>query len=482
MAKAATRIETELVAKDKFSQAFKGVADKAKSLQKEVSGRMSGSGIAKGVAAGQAMFAMLSGVASRAAAAAAELGTISDRAQQMQVSAEYLQQLNGALGEVGVKNVSIDALTDAFDRMQKATGKVGAAGFDSVMQSLAGMSNEQERVNELGRIFGKTMGPSLAPLLRQGPAAFSEGLKAVMAGMPAVTSSAVNTGDAIADAMGWASASIKVGFQQTLGDVANYIQSSFGMSVADGLRIVVTWFKWGVGVGWAHFKAFGENLGMIAEFFVSDWRGALEWVANGIMAFAKASLSPFIWIFDTVKAFAIEFGKAFVKWITGDEADWSGALDKAMSKMGDASAKFRAAWADLRPTAPIGREWATVNMDALAAQRDNALEVVRKSIEAQTMLASSGDAASLEVQEAASTAKKTIDDAMKDAKFVAAGSYDALKLSLESRRASGSSSAVQRAISGSASADNSGSLLAELKKLLTIQEKGWRVIEKLGVA
>ena len=43
-------------------------------------------------------------------------------------------------------------------------------------------------------------------------------------------------------------------------------------------------------------------------------------------------------------------------------------------------------------------------------------------------------------------------------------------------------SAVQRAISGSASADNSGSLLAELKKLLTIQEKGWRVIEKLGVA
>lgn len=481
MAKAATRIETELVAKDKFSQAFKGVADKAKSLQKEVSGRMSGFGIAKGVAAGQAMFAMLSGVASRAAAAAAELGTISDRAQQMQVSAEYLQQLNGALGEVGVKNVSIDALTDAFDRMQKATGKVGAAGFDSVMQSLAGMSNEQERVNELGRIFGKTMGPSLAPLLRQGPAAFSEGLKAVMAGMPAVTSSAVNTGDAIADAMGWASASIKVGFQQTLGDVANYIQSSFGMSVADGIRIAVTWIKWGIDVGWAHFEAFGKNLGKIAFSFASDWKGSLLWVANGIVAFGDAVIQTISLILKRVKAFAIEFGKAFVRWITGDEADWSGAFDKVMDQTKVANDKFRAAWGDLKPMSPFG-EWEKVNMDALAAQRDNALEVVRKSVEAQATLASAGAAASGDVERAASSAKKTIDNALKNAKFVSASSYESLRMSLESRRASGSSSAVQRAISGTSAADNSGSLLSELKKLVTLQEKGWRVIEKLGVA
>ena len=481
MARASTQIVTELTGKDQVSKTFDDVAKKAKQMQKSVnSGNGFSMGMAKSVAAGNAMFAVLKGVAMRAAAAAGDLGTLSDRAQQMQVSAEYAQKLEGALNQVGVKDATIDNLTAAFDRMQKATGRVGASGFETTMKELAGIQDEQQRVIKLNEIFGKSMGPGLAPLLRQGPEAFIKGLNGVMAAMPAVADAAVNAGDGIADAWAVMNAEIKVGFQQSLGNIANYFQNNFGLTMAQGIKSIVIWAKWGLGVGWAYFEAFGKNIGMLTQFFVDDWKGALDWVAGGITAWVKASLSPFLWIFDTVKGFAIEFGKSFVEWITGDEADWGGALQKALSNMGDASKEFKAAWADLAPTAPPGREWATVNMSALAEQRDASLAIMKNALDAEGLLASGGAAAEGGIADAADKAKNIIDDALKNAKFVGAGTYEALKLSLSSTKSGGTSAVIRGAIGGSSGTSGSGTNYTTiLREMLSLQRKSTSILEKL---
>lgn len=492
MARAATQIETELTGKDNVSKVFDGVSKKARKMQSEVNKGGGGGfsvGMAKSVAVGNAMFSVLSGVASRAASAAGELGTLSDRAQQMQVSAEYAQKFVGALGQVGVKGANIENMTKMFDKMTLTTGRVGADGFEKTLADIAAIGDEQKRVTELGRIFGREMGPALAPLLRQGPQAFKEGLADVMAAMPAVSTAAVNAGDGIADAWAIMNDEIKVGFQSALGNVANYMENNFGLSFKNAIRTAIIWVKWGVGIIWGSFKAFGENIGMLTEFFVDDWRGALDWVVGGITAWAKASISPFIWIFDTVKGFAVEFGKAFVRWITGDKADWAGALDKALAKMGDASKDFKAAWADLAPTTPPGREWSNVNLAALEEQREQALAAMRKGLDAENMLASAGAAAGADLASTASKAASKISNEMKDAKYVSASSYEALKIMLDSSRnaygATGFRSLVgvsSRSSSVKPVGSANGDYMTPLREILSLQRSSVKILEKLEVA
>jgi hypothetical protein len=398
----------------------------------------------------------------------------------MQTSAEYVQKLTGALNQAGVKNVGIDVLTDAFDRMTKATGRVGAEGFEKTLAELASMGDEQQRVIRLGEIFGKSMGPGLAPLLRQGPEAFKEGLAAVMAGMPAVSDAAVNAGDSMADAWAVANDEVKVGFQSMIGNVALYMKENFGMSMEEAIRTFVVNVKWGIGVGWAYFKAFGENIANFLLFFQEDWKGALKWVFNGVMAFCVALASPFKFVFEAVRAMAVEFGKAFVRWITGDEADWSGAWDKALSKMDDASKEFKASWANLKPEAPIGREWASVDMSALNEQRDAALDAMKKSIAGKDMLASAGAAANADVAEAGKKASDKISEALKDAKYVSANSYEAFKIAFSGRQAAGTSAMSSGSIGGSSRVQNGTSeSIPLLKEVLNLQRTGWKKLAEL---
>lgn len=491
MGRAATQIETELTGKDNVTKVFDGVAKKAKQMQDSVNKGSSGGGgfgMAKSVAAGNALFAMLSGVAGKAASAAVELGTLADRSQQMQVSAEYAQKLESTLNQAGLQGVALDSLTAAFDKMTKTTGRVGAEGFEKTLAEIASIGDEQARVTRLGEVFGKSMGPGLAPLLRQGPEAFKAGFADVMAGMPAVSAAAVSASDSMADAFAVANDEVKVGFQSMIGNVVVWMQNTFGMSMEEAIRTFVVNVKWGIGVGWAYFQAFGKNIGMIAEFFVDDFKGAIEWVFNGIVAFAKAAISPFVFLFEAVKAMAVEFGKAFVRWITGDKADWSGAWDKALAKMDDAGKDFKDTWKDLRPEAPPMREWASVDMKALDAQRDAALDAMHKSLEGKGDLASAGAAASADVEQAAAKAVSKISDEMKAAKYVSASSYEAMKIVFDSNRnASGFSRArsLVGASSGGSVATSNGAELAyltPLREILTLQRSGWEILRKLETA
>lgn len=98
-----------------------------------------------------------------------EFANLADSADMAGISsAANLDSLVKALDLVGVKGVSIDKVANAFSRMTKATGATDMPGFFSTLNSISQLNTEQERLNELIRIFGKDAGASFAVITRGG--------------------------------------------------------------------------------------------------------------------------------------------------------------------------------------------------------------------------------------------------------------------------------------------------------------------------
>lgn len=371
------------------------------------------------------------------------LGELSDQAQRMSSSAVDVQKLTGALDKVGIVGVNVDSLAKAFGKMTKETGAVGVRGFRGVMQSIAGMGSEQERVNELVRVFGREMGEKFAPMVRQGPQAFVEGLDGVMAMMPAVTDAAVNAGDSAADALKLAGNTITVAWQQTIGDMVAEFEDVFGVSFEEGIYTAIEYVKWFAASAWAHFKAFGENIGKGAWAVVDDWRGALE--SYGL---------AFVGNLNAIGRLAKEFGKQLWKWIKGEGAvDWKAIWQEAVDG-------YKAVG-----ESEFGKDiaWSVVDDAALARARDAAIEVKKAGIEAQNKLVAGGVEADATIADAANEATRAVKDSAKEAAYVSAGSYAALKIGMNNP----------------ATSDKTPEIAATLKQLLAVTRDGWRGMTEL---
>lgn len=98
-----------------------------------------------------------------------EFANLADSADMAGISsAANLDSLVKALDLVGVKGVSIDKVANAFSRMTKATGATDMSGFFRTLNSISQLNTEQERLNELIRIFGKEEGTSFNVITRGG--------------------------------------------------------------------------------------------------------------------------------------------------------------------------------------------------------------------------------------------------------------------------------------------------------------------------
>ena len=98
-----------------------------------------------------------------------EFANLADSADMAGISsAANLDSLVKALDLVGVKGISVDKVANAFSRMTKATGATDMPGFFSTLNSISQLNTEQERLNELIRIFGKDAGASFAVITRGG--------------------------------------------------------------------------------------------------------------------------------------------------------------------------------------------------------------------------------------------------------------------------------------------------------------------------
>lgn len=231
---AAAAIRTTLVGVDATAAAFASV-DKRASAAMGKARRMAMTALG-GIAAGFSIGAMKS--------AFDEMGTLTDLAQFASTSTDELQKLSGALDGVGVKNVNIESLASAFAKMSKNTGAVGMTGFKDTLAQISEIGDEGKRMEELTRIFGRELGASFAPLVRNGPEAFKSSLQSVMDMMPGLPQSAAEAGDRASDALKQAGLAVKNEWHQAMADVVWAFETAFGDNIEVVLAKAVAGIKW----------------------------------------------------------------------------------------------------------------------------------------------------------------------------------------------------------------------------------------------
>jgi hypothetical protein len=415
----ATQIMMSISGQDKTAGAFASVAGRAKAaegaLRRAIGAATAGLGAAM--------------IARSAKQALDAMGTISDRAQQMGVSAVYAQQLAAALDQVGIKGVSMDTLADAFGKMTKETGATGAKGFEDTLASIAALGSEQERVEALFKSFGRGVGASFAPLVRQGPDALRQGLRDVMAGMPAVSDAAVNMGDATSDALKRSGLAASAAWRQTLGDIMAWIQQTFGVTPAEAVTVLTENVKWAVGAAWEYFRALGVNIGRIAAYFAEDFDGALKWMLRGVLDFTVAATKLLLAVpWNVGQVLGANIAEGLNSILTGESFDSAAVKDFVQTSVVPNLRKAGEAFVDSLKMR--GNDQLKLEMPdgaALLEKRRDAVGTALRSIAAQAQLATGGV-----VEETAAEAVKAVKDAAKNT-FVAAGTYEALKLALANR-------------------------------------------------
>jgi len=422
----ATQIMLGISGQDQTGNAFASIASRAakagSALKRNLGLITAGLGIA--------------GVAYAAKKAVDEMGTISDRAQQMGVTAEYAQKLAGALDQVGIKGVSLDVLADTFSKMTKETGATGAKGFEETLAAIASIGDEGGRVEALAKTFGRSLGPNLAPLVRQGPDALRQGLADVMAAMPGVSDAAANAGDRVSDALKIAANTGKAAWQEALGGIILGIEDAFGMPFGEAMGTALANVKWAVGlIGLAFSTLFG-NIKKIIRFFVEDWRGALQWVWNGVSGFVVALFKAFWQVFKSIGSLAVSFGEQIWSAIKGDGFDWGAIVDDANAELGKIGGSLKDVLQAAIPSGNDKLKFDIIDWDAQMAKRDEMVATARKGVASQALLVTGGV-----IEDVADQAVKAVRDAAKETSFVEAGTYAALKLMLGPRGASGSAAA-----------------------------------------
>lgn len=471
----ASGVNLRIRGEDRTAEAFASVAKRSKKAMGGLKRAMAWAGAGIGVAA----------IARSAARGAQELGLLSDQAMRFGESAEYVQRLTGALGQVGIVGAEVETLAKAFQEMTEETGRQGAEGFRETLAEIAAMGDEQERVIRLGEVFGRRMGPRLAPLVRQGPQALIEGLDGVMDAFPAVSEASVNAGDSVADALAAAGAASKAAWLDALGSVIEGFENAFGMSAEEAIRKAVANFEWGFGVLTTILGVFIHNVGEVVRFFVSDWRGALQWVWDGFSGWLKAVWELFKSVFTGIKNVAVEFGKNFWSWIKGEGFDWGAVFDSAIDGARDASQKARDL---LKASIPRGGErieFASVDLEALRQARRDTMAEISRGIEAKAKLATGAATASAEVAEAGGRAAEKVRDAAReaDAEFVSGSGYEALRLAARSRGAGGlaggGAPAERAAVKSAETARNTAEMIRVLRDILVEARTGAGALGRL---
>lgn len=231
---AAAAIRTTLVGVDATAAAFASV-DKRASAAMGKARRMAMTALG-GIAAAFSVGAMKS--------AFDEMGNLTDMAQLASTSTSEIQKLSGALDQAGVKNVNIDTLASAFAKMSKNTGAVGMTGFKDTLAQISKIGDEGKRMEALTRIFGRELGASFAPIVRNGPEAFKASLQSVMDMMPGLPQAAAEAGDRASDGLKLAGAMVKNEWHQAMADVVWAVESLFGDNIGVVLVKTVAGFTW----------------------------------------------------------------------------------------------------------------------------------------------------------------------------------------------------------------------------------------------
>lgn len=288
---------------DATADAFNSVAARAKRVGAKVA-----DGLKMATVAAAGVSAAV-GVAAKAALN--QMNELNDTAQRAGVSAEWLQRFSGAMGQAGILMQqsdivgSIQKLNAGLVNTEKITAlqKLGVdvehlkglkpeEAFMGFLDVVSKIPDEQTRLLALMRGM-EEQGLKLAPLMRQGPDAFSESLRAVMDIIPAVSDGTVTVATNANNAFALVAQSFQTIWHEVLGDILVWGDEAFG-----GLdkAIMRTWeyVKFFTLTIVRAFQTWGEAVGGIIALFQFDFCDALKVTFLRLGQFGRLLLSPFI--------------------------------------------------------------------------------------------------------------------------------------------------------------------------------------------
>ncbi len=229
-----TDIAFHLKGVDKTATAFKGVTKHADAAAKQMRSAFAAVG---GAIASALTVAKIKGSLD-------ELNLLGDTAQRIGVSAEWLQKFSGAMGQFGIQLTATDipAMLSKLNanmvnpekvnlmrklgiELKQFEGLAPEQAFEGLLTEISKVPDEQKRVMLLMRMM-EEQGLKLGPLLRQGPDAFKEGLRDVMAWMPAVSNAGVDLATRTNNALALVSQNISTAFNSTLTEILGLTDST----------------------------------------------------------------------------------------------------------------------------------------------------------------------------------------------------------------------------------------------------------------
>jgi hypothetical protein len=214
-------------------------------------------GVLRGIKSSIGSFAMSAGAALAGAFAVSKiiggarelissLDDVGDKAQQIGMSAENFQRLGFAFEQAGLsaeaagnsmsfmkKNIAMkgDDKQSIFKRMSMDAKALAAMApeqqFVTIGKQIASMGSETDRTTALLEVFGKS-GGDLAPMFRQGPKAFEEGLAGVMGMVDVASNKNVEMAGRMNDAFAAVSMQMKADFASAFFGIATDGEGAFG--------------------------------------------------------------------------------------------------------------------------------------------------------------------------------------------------------------------------------------------------------------
>lgn len=373
MADKSTGIKLKVSAVDATARVFKNIASSAA----RVTGSIAKWGAAAGGVAGGALAVTVN-----------KLSKLSDVAQSAGATTEELTKLSGALSILGVKGSAPEELAAAFQRMTKTTGEVGVEGFHKMIREISKLPTITERSEAAMKVFGRAglqFMPAIEGAARNGIGA----LKDVEAAMPGISQAAAEAGDRFSDATTiMAKAAAKI-WNEGIGKVAELIDSKFTGGVRTAALVCAAQMEYFAKAAWAYIKPFftnfSESCKQLAET-VTQWAGNVATIIGGIFVTAGENMATevngfFYRAFAGLDAFVQEhvFGdvEAAARAINLAEQEGKRVSDETRKNWNNTFKLFEGLKWGLAD-GPLG----AVDLSALQAQRDAAIETAKKAGEA----------------------------------------------------------------------------------------------------
>ena len=435
-----TKIEVRLTAIDKVSQTLTSVGKKVreifrhplKSIAKLAKATAK---LAIGFAAAGAALAAAVGTA--VVSCARKLSALTDAAARAGTSSSDLHKLSVVFAELGVRGADIETITTGLQRMAMTTGHVGTEGLKKVLAQIASIGDEQERIKELTRVFGRSFGPSLAHLVRQGPDAFKEGIEGCLASVVAVEDQVADSADSIADGWNRMTDGLSVGWQTFVMTIASNAVNATGKTGAQIGALVAARFAYFGEVAAIHFQK-------IAAFFtncVRSWREDSEefcvWLGTRLLQMTDAITGPIMHFFSRLWGYCKAIYNAVVATFTDDDiADaWSNTLaeqEEAWQLFHDELMKpVKMPGKNLIDTSELDKwlEEARARLEAKKEAIEGLAEATSKAASGTPLVEGAEDAADL-----LTDAADKISKSFKEAQGIRADSYEAQKVILANGR------------------------------------------------